>query len=389
MVSSANRILTAVGFVLLATACGTSTDQTAAGGSTPGNNKVVQRVVIADNEFKPQDLETTVNSLVAAIEKAPPKALTMGVVLKELTNFWAPVATGANRAITELGITGNVVGPYDPNATTDAETSANQIAFMQQALATGYNAIGIAPMTDLLIPEINAFVDTGVPVVTLDSDSAASERALYVGTLNYAAGTTGGTTLKKLLTTANVAAGTVLILGHDDAGWADGFARTNGAKDVLTTAGYTVVVRRTDWSSTGEASDVAALQDDFTTAAPPVVGMIGVFGDAYRCAMAAQAVGKAAGDIPIVAFDFDPNTIAFMQSGYIQSTHAQRQYYEGYLVPYILYGFQALGVDKTKQLLAAQLSADGLSFDTGLDVVPAAKVATYNAFLDSIGAGAQ
>ncbi|WP_437336903.1 hypothetical protein [Sorangium sp. So ce394] len=99
---------------------------------------------------------------------------------------------------------------------------------------------------------------------------------------------------------------------------------------------------------------------------------------------AADAAGLPP-DLPIVAFDFEPQTVDYMRQGRIKATHVQRQYYTGYLGPYIVYGIKALGLAATRQMLAPQL-VDGTRFDLGVDVVPAEKVDAFYGFLDSIGA---
>lgn len=116
---------------------------------------------------------------------------------------------------------------------------------------------------------------------------------------------------------------------------------------------------------------------------PPVVGMLALFNLSYRCAMAAEAAGMQ--ELPVVAFDFDAKTVDYMRQGRIKATHIQRQYYEGYLVPYILYGINSIGLDATKEILAPQMD-DEARFNIGVDVVLAAKVDAYNDFLDTIGA---
>ncbi len=75
-----------------------------------------------------------------------------------------------------------------------------------------------------------------------------------------------------------------------------------------------------------------------------------------------------------------------MQSGLIQVTHAQRQYYMGYLTPYILYGINALGASEMKKLISSHL-VDEHRLDTGLDVVAADKLEDYYSFLDKLGIG--
>ncbi|MGK3962042.1 hypothetical protein WMF38_54185 [Sorangium sp. So ce118] len=132
----------------------------------------------------------------------------------------------------------------------------------------------------------------------------------------------------------------------------------------------------------GEAWDVEWMKGQMVSAHPPVVGMLGLFNLSYRCVLAADAAGMP--DLPIVAFDFDPKTVEYMRQKRIKATHVQRQYYEGYLVPYILYGINSIGLDATEAILAPRMAGDG-QVDIGVDVVPADKVDAYNAFLDAIG----
>jgi ribose transport system substrate-binding protein len=350
------------------------------GDDAGGAKKTVKRDTIAQSEFQPSDLEKTVNTLVTKIGDTAPVDLQVAVVLKQLNTYFAPMQIGANRAISELKVAGQVSAPTSSSGT---EAVDEQNTIMNDELASGYNALAVAPFEIGNQPPIDAAADSKVPVVTIDSDLATSKRDLYIGTMNSEAGKTSGITLTSLIT-AN--SGTVILLGHDDAGWPDGFDRTNGAKDVLESAGFTVVVRRTDWSETGEAADVDFMTAAIADADPPVVGMMGMFSDAYRCAIAAEASGKTGDDIAIVAFDFEPKTVEFMRSGMIKATHAQRQYYMGYLTPYVLYGFEALGKEATKAILRPQM-VDDFRFNTGLDVIPAAKLDSYYSYLDSLGIG--
>lgn len=364
-----------VGLALGVSAC--SSDGT---GAAANNKKTVTRTTIADSEFQPSDLEKTVNTLVTKIGETQPVDMQIAVVLKQLNTYFLPIQTGASRAISELNLSGQVVAPQS-SAGNDAVTEQNDI--MNADLSSGYNGLAVAPFEVGNQPPIDSAADSDIPVVTIDSDLASSKRDLYMGTMNSEAGRTAGTTLTSLIT-AN--SGTVILLGHDDAGWPDGFDRTNGAKDVLEAAGFTVTVRRTDWSETGEAADVDYLTQAIKDADPPVVGMMGMFSDAYRCADAAQAAGKTGDDIAIAAFDFEPRTVDYMRSGMIKATHAQRQYYMGYLTPYVLYGFKALGKEATKAILKPQM-VDDYRFNTGLDVIPAEKLDAYYSYLDKLGIG--
>jgi ribose transport system substrate-binding protein len=350
------------------------------GGNDVADKKTVNRSATVQSEFQPSDLEQTVDTLVKKIGDTAPVDLQVAVVLKQLNNYYLPIRTGASRAMRELNLAGQVVAPQ---SSAGDEAVAEENDLMTTQLSSGYNALAVAPFEIGNLPPIDAAADTQIPVVTIDSDLATSKRDLYIGTMNSEAGKTAGTTLTSLIT-AN--SGTVILLGHDDQGWPDGFDRTMGAKGVLESAGFTVVVRRTDWSETGEAADIDFLTAAITDADPPVVGMMGMFSDAYRCAMAAETVGKTGDDIAIAAFDFEPKTVEYMRSGLIKATHAQRQYYMGYLTPYVLYGFKALGKEATKAILKPQM-VDDFRFNTGLDVIPAAKLDSYYSYLDKLGIG--
>ena len=161
------------------------------GGDTP-EKKIITRVEIPDSEFKPMELESTVDTLVNEIGKTDPQKLQLGVVLKELTGYWEPVKVGANRAFGELGVSGVVIAPTEDDRGSGPQS---QVQMMQEREGAGYDGMALAPMADVLTPEIDDFADAGTPVVTIDSDLPASKRQLYIGTINYEAGQTAGETL--------------------------------------------------------------------------------------------------------------------------------------------------------------------------------------------------
>ncbi|WP_437782492.1 substrate-binding domain-containing protein [Sorangium sp. So ce1097] len=365
--------MTALGLTLMTAACGSSP-------TGPGEEATpIRRVPSPDNEFTPLELEALLDELVTALNDHPAQPMQLAIVLKDATSFWAPVVTAANRSMGDLGVTGTVIGPISQSAVSD-EDGNPQNQQIAQAVADGAEGLGLAPLNDMQTEAVNEAVARGVHVVTLDTDVAFSSRALFVGTHDDAAGATAGNTLLAMLPPAP---GTVIIHGNKYPIWSNGFARTQGARGVLEAAGYDVRVRQSIWDDGGEAADIDWMKTLIETADPPVVGMIGLFNISYRCAMAAEAAGKP--ELPIVAFDFDPKTVDYMRQGRIKATHVQRQYYQGYLVPYILYGIKTIGLDATRRVLAPHM-VDDIRVNTGLDVVPADKIDDYNDFLDSISA---
>ncbi len=342
--------------------------------------KKVDREPTAASEFKPTELEATIDSLVEAIGETEEEDIQIDIVLKSLLGYFQPITVGANRALGELNVAGTVAAPA---STVKEEQTQEQIEMMKSARSSA-NGIGLAPMGTDLVKQIDAAANVDLPVVLIDSDQESSKRDLYIGTLNAEAGTTGGETLLSLLSEP---AGTIVILGNDDPTWSGGYDRTMGARDVLADEGYDVSIVTADWAQeTGELENIAAMVDIIAEADPPVVGMLGMFSNAYQCAMAAEESGMDAGDIAIAAFDFDTKTVEYMQSGYISVTHAQRNYYMGYLAPYALYGMITLGVQETKEILSDQM-VDNKRLDSGLDIVPAKKLDEYYDFLDGLGVG--
>ncbi|WP_437670639.1 substrate-binding domain-containing protein [Sorangium sp. So ce131] len=367
--------MTACGLALMTTACGSSD---APDVPTEESPTPIKRRPTPVTEFTPVELEATVDDLIAELNEHANESMHAEILLKIVNGFFAPVTTAANRAMGELGITGNVVGRLEePGDQEEAVRLQNEQ--IEQTVAGGAEAIGLAPFGDGNASAIDAAVAKGIHVVTLDADVEDSKRSMYVGTLNGAAGATAGETLLKVL---RPPPGTVLIHGNVNPVWATGLERTQGAQRVFEEAGYKTVVTQITLTAMGDVEDAGSMRTQIETEDPPVVGMIGMFNESYRCAMAAEDAGRT--DIPIVAFDFDPKTVNYMRKGLINATHTQRQYYEGYLVPYILYGIKNLGLDATKRILAPRM-ADDSRLDTGIDVITVDKLDAYNDFLYALG----
>ncbi|KYF57469.1 sugar ABC transporter [Sorangium cellulosum] len=367
--NTVGRWMAVFGLMVATAACGSS--------DTPEAPRI-DREPTPENEFTPGELEATVDNLIAKVNEGTVAPMEMVVLLKNLTSFFTSIATGASRAMSELEVTGNVLGPTDQS--TDVTTSQDiQNQQIRQAVADDVDGIGISPYGDVNAAAMDEAVAQGIPVVTLDGDVPDSKRSLYVGTLNEPAGAAAAKTLLAMLPPPP---GTVLIHGTAGTDWVDGYKRTEGARKAIEDAGYTPLVSEAFYELE-EGFDVEWLRSRIAAADPPVLGMVGVFDISYRCVMGADAAGRP--EIPIVAFDFDPRTVEYMRQGRIKATHVQRQYYQGYLVPYILYGIKTLGLDGTKEILAPLMEGDS-TVDTGIDTVPADKIDAYNDFLDTIGA---
>ncbi len=338
----------------------------------------VSRTPSPDSPFKPENIEGIVDDIADALNATPKvEDINFAFIPKDLEDsYWEMSILGANRAMNELGVLGTVTAPIDNGDTEGPTPNEQQQSMFDDQVAAGAKGIGVAPMYAEIATSIDSGVDSGVIVITFDSDAADSKRQLYVGTINEEAGKTAGETMVDLL---DGETGTVVILGYDSESWLDGYNRTHEARKVIEAAGDTVVIRHTNWGDPTE--NETFIQDQLTNADPPVVGCLGVFSNSYLCASAAE---KAGVDIKVAAFDFDPITLDYMKQGKIQATHGQRIYYMGYIIPYLLYSINSLGLDETKSLVS-DLMVDDARLDLGLDVIPAENVDDYNDFLEEIG----
>src|SRR5690606_40807884 len=108
--------LSVVALLVAASSWGCSDADMGAPGTDPANKKDselkrVDREALPDSRFKPMALEATIEKVVANIEGTEQgDDIALGVILKEINNFWRPVVVGANRALGELEIAGAVQG---------------------------------------------------------------------------------------------------------------------------------------------------------------------------------------------------------------------------------------------------------------------------------------
>src|SRR5579872_1456452 len=99
--------------------------------------------------------------------------------------YWKSAGEGFINAGSQVKVRAEFVGPdtYDPKA---------EQAEFQRVVKTKPSGILVAPANpELMRPDIDAAIAAGIPVLTMDTDSPASKRLIFVGTNNYQAGVMG------------------------------------------------------------------------------------------------------------------------------------------------------------------------------------------------------
>ncbi|HUN83443.1 MAG TPA: substrate-binding domain-containing protein [Terracidiphilus sp.] len=237
--------------------------------------------------------------------------------------YWQTAASGFNRAAAEYKVTARVEGPenLDPQA---------ELAELQKAVAAKPDGILISVSdVSVLQPGINAAIEAGIPVITMDSDAAGSKRLFFIGTNNLEAGRLGGHRLiEKLGGKGNVVFFTL-------AGQPNTEERLKGFKDVLST--------RPDI----HIADVVDIKGDARVAFDRTQELLALTGpkkiDAFVCleASSGKQVSEVvkrqnATDRVVIAWDTDQGTLDAIKAGTIDSTIAQKPWTMAY------YGLKSL-----------------------------------------------
>ncbi len=306
-------------------------------------------------------------ALTAGCNRHSKKEVYYLVAVNRSLPYWQTAESGFNKAAAKYKVTARIEGPanYDPQA---------ELAALQKAVAAKPAGILISVSdVGLIQSEIDAAVEAGIPVITMDSDSAGSKRLYFIGTNNLEAGRLGGRRLvEKLGGKGNVVFFTL-------AGQPNTEERLKGFKDVLSDrAGIKIV-------------DVIDTKSDPRIAFDKAQEMLALTGpkkiDGFVCLESAcgKPVSDAiqrinANDRTLIAWDANQDTLNGIKAGTIDSTVAQKPFTMGF------YGLKALDEifhDPPSQL-GKDFAADFFSpypvfVDTGTTLVDKDNVDLYTA----------
>lgn len=232
--------------------------------------------------------------------------------------YWQTAAAGFNHSAAQYKVTAKVVGPdnYDAQA---------ELAALQKAVAAKPAGILISVAdAAVLQPEIDAAIGAGIPVITIDSDAAASRRLFFIGTDNLDAGRLGGRRVAQKLN----GKGNIVVFTF--AGQPNTEERLKGLKDALSSKPDIKIV------------DVVDVKGDPRLAFDKAQEMLALTGpkkiDGFVCLestsgkMVSDAIKRAnATDRLLVAWDVNPDTLDGIKGGTIDSTIAQKPYTMGYV----------------------------------------------------------
>lgn len=283
------------------------------------------------------------------------KPIRIAVTCYNTTNpYFTPTRYGAQDAGGELGIDVQWTGVPDGN-------TVGQIAQFRQLVNTGYEAVVVIPLeADAWIAPIRQATESGVLVVTANSDSPNSSRELFFGQDLVGAAEVQGRMLAKLaggrgkVAMTNCAPG---LLALDQ--------RIEGAKKGATAGGLDVVgVYNTNPSDM--ASELSTIKN-ILRAHPDLSAMMPLCGPDTS---AAGLVKKSAGaKWPVVGTDLLFQTLELIRDGVIDGTVGQQPYLQGYLP--VMYCYQRV------VLRAPRLFLPGGNYFMANEIVTKDNVAYY------------
>jgi ribose transport system substrate-binding protein len=251
-----------------------------------------------------------------APKDAGQKSFKLSFITNNASDFWTLARRGCEKADAELD---NVVVDFKIPG---EGTAAEQKRIVDDLLAKGIDGMAISPVDPVNQTQmINETVKQTL-VITQDSDAPGSDRACYIGTDNRAAGRQAGQLIKEALPNG----GKIMIfVGKLDAQNAQ--ERYQGIKEALAGSKVEILDVRTDDTDRVRAranvSDAMVKHSD-------IAGLVGLW--SYNGPAILNAVKEAnkIGQVKIVCFDEEEQTLSGVKDGSIFGTIVQQPFEFGY-----------------------------------------------------------
>lgn len=241
---------------------------------------------------------------------------TLAFVVNVPADFWTIARRGTEKAQAELP-------NYNIEFYVPGEMSAAaQKRILEDLLAKGVAGVAISPVNPDDSTDILNQVASKAALITQDADAPNSNRLMYLGTDNVAAGRQAGELMKKALPDGGKA---MLFVGTMDA--ANARERTQGIKEAIEGTKIEIIDIRTDG---GDQAKAKANVEDTLTKYPDINLLVGLW--AYNTPQIYNAVKAAGmdGKVKIVGFDEDQQTLKGISEGVIDGTVVQQPYEFGY-----------------------------------------------------------
>ena len=240
----------------------------------------------------------------------------LAFVTNNASDYWTIARKGVEKADAELD---NVTVEFKMPGSGAAD---EQKRLVEDLVSTGVKGIAMSPVDpDNQTQLINDTAKKAL-VITQDSDAPNSDRALYIGTDNVAAGREAGKLVKEALPNG----GKIMVfVGKADARNAK--ERYDGLKEALQGSNVEIVALRTDDTDRARAKTNAA---DALVSNPDIAAMVGLWSYNGPAILNAIKDANKIGQVKIICFDEEDETLAGVKDGSIYATVVQQPYEFGY-----------------------------------------------------------
>lgn len=283
------------------------------------------------------------------------KDISVAVIPKVAVPFFDDCNKGAKTAADKAGVKYQWVVPQNTQGST-------QVQIIEDLISRHVDGIAISVNEPKSVESVMKRAEqSGIKVLTYDSDSPRSGRSMYIGTSNEQAGATMADTMGKALNGQGEVAIITGQLGAVNlneriAGIKKGLAKYPGIKIVETQ---------------GTDDDLArgvSVVETTLRAHPQLKGIFGVSqvgGPAVAKVLNTKEFGTMKGKLEVLAFDDLPDTLKGLKEGYIQGIMVQRPVTMG-----------SLAVEHLVAQIQGQ-EAQPKDIDTGVTVVTKDNMTSY------------
>ena len=248
--------------------------------------------------------------------QASGKKWRVAFVTNNSSDFWSIARAGCQKAASELP-------DVDLQFKLPADgTVSSQLRIINDLLAAGIDGIAMSPIDPVnQQPTLNKIAAEAL-LLTTDSDAPDSDRTCYVGTDNFAAGLQAGEIIKKALPNGGKI---MLFVGTLDAQNAKD--RKAGIEKSLQGTNVKIIDTLTDNTDRQRAKANAA---DTLTNYPDIAALVGLW--SYNGPQILHAIQEAnkIGQVKIICFDEEDDTLTGVKNGAIFATIVQQPYQFGY-----------------------------------------------------------
>jgi ribose transport system substrate-binding protein len=260
-------------------------------------------------------LVCTAMAIMSGCARDRPSTRRLAFVTNNAADFWTIARKGTEQAAAELA-----------GATVEFRlgdgTAAAQKRIVDDLLAKGVDGIAISPVDPANQTGMLNDAARQTVVFTHDSDAPDSRRECYVGTDNVAAGREAGGLIKEALPQGGRIA---VFVGKLDARNAQ--ERLQGIKEAIAGSTISIIDVRTDDTDQVRAK---ANVSEMLVSHPDVAALIGLWSYNGPAILSAVRDAGRIGQVKIIAFDEDDETLTGVKSGAIVGTVVQQPYEFGY-----------------------------------------------------------